>query len=630
MRRHVILNAILAIGCWIAASHIASAQTDVIDNNAIISMVRWHLTEAEIIADIRRNQANFDLSPATINVLKNNGVSDAVIDEMFAANKSSLTNSKVDDSEGVKPAPRNPISTSDAPAPNPQPSALAPVNIHAKSTSASTTGATQPVIAAHTPQRLAEAIGVAPTTTPICDANASGACVPVYHMSCPPANDGKTPNKTISLYFASGTSDPTRIDQSGAVCFEIRDFNDILYTPSFQVSETVPTGSALDYLQDAIKTVTGFSFGASTTNTSAAAAKNAAAKQQGITPAKGPAQCPSDLTNAITTAQAAAATFGAAMSQITPSKDNSGKFALVDWQTTTAEWGPVPYAYQQFEAAVSHVIADLSLEDVDVCTDDVKAAAEAIVIDTYLPARGTYTSLASHVASDHVVRMTSQVHSTSSYSIIVQANYPSGTVSGGSKTFSLTAGRKILSSSGGFLVTEVPSTSYASVTAPSGMANPATQNVLAVNNPGGPSLGLTALLHVYLPTIRSGRTTLLPLNGYNWGLALAAGPTYNLSNGKADTSKFGLFTGVSFHIRNQLFLTPGVNLAEYSNWPVGFSAAGQVIPANVGTPTGVSRWTARFGFAITFKIKDFGQSTTATASAPATKPPATSAPAKTP
>jgi hypothetical protein len=461
-------------------------------------------------------------------------------------------------------------------------------------------------------------------TPPVCDAHTTTACVPAYHVPCPLANNGKSPSKTISLYFISGTSDPTRVDDSGVVCFEVHDFNDILYTASFQVTETVPTGSALDYLQDAIKTVTGFSFGGSTTNTTAATAKNAAAAKKGITPSPSSLQCPAELISAITTAQGAAAQFGTALSEIDPGKNASGKINLVDWRTTTFKWQPIPGIYRQFEAAVSQVIADLQLENVDVCTDDVKAGAEAVVVDTYLPARATYLSLASHVASDHVVRMTSQVHSTNSYTVAVQANFPSGDVNGGSKTFSLAAGRKILSSSGGFLITGVPSTSYSSVTAPSGMKTPApaTQNVLAVSNPSGPSLGLTALLNVYLPNIGK-----LPLNGHNWGLAMAAGPTYNLSNGKADTSKFGLFAGMSLHLRGQLFLTPGVNLGEYSSWPVGFSQAGQVIPANVGTPTGITRWTTRFAFTITYKIKDFGQSTTPTPVTPST---ATTQQAKTP
>jgi hypothetical protein len=157
-------------------------------------------------------------------------------------------------------------------------------------------------------------------------------------------------------------------------------------------------------------------------------------------------------------------------------------------------------------------------------------------------------------------------------------------------------------------VTYVPNPSYASVTAPNGTT--ATQNELAVNNPTGPTIGLLALVDVYLPNIE-GHKFHIPLNGSAWGLAFSAGPSYNVSNGKADTTKFGLFAGPSLHIRNQFFLTPGFNLGQYSAFPQGFTQPGQVIPPNTGTPTGVPRWTTRFAFALTYKIKDFGQSTTA-------------------
>ena len=598
MRIRLMSSLVVVVTLLSCASLLADDQPTVLDNDSIVQMVEWHIKDAAIVAAIGRNQTNFDLSPSTIKLLQASGVSGAVIDSMFAATKKASKASAsaiMPSAAGIKPNPG---------AANPG-------------------AATSTVIPAHTPQRLAEASGASAVTPAI---------VP-FHMPCPLARNGKFPKRTISLYFLSGTSDPTRVDDPGAVCFEVNDFNDILYTPSFTLTETAPTDSALSLLQDAIKTVTGFSFGGTTTDNSAAAAKNAANAAnaaKGIAPAKPPAQCPTELVNAITTAQGAAGRFGDALSQIDPGKDSSGNINLVDWRTTRAKWQPVPEAYQQFEAAVSNVISDLQLSNVDVCTNDVKAAAEAVIIDTYLGtatspgARTTFTALASHVASDHVVRFTSDVHPTSTYTAKVTANYPAGSLANGSVTFSLAAGRTILSSSGGFLVTEVPSPSYSSVTAPSGMTTPATQNVLAVNNPNGPSVGLTALLNVYLPSIYSSDgSKILPLNGHAWGLALSVGPTYNLSNGKADTSKFGLFAGLSVHIRNQFFLTPGVNLGQYSNWPVGFSKAGQVIPANVGTPTGVSRWTTRFAFALTYKIKDFGQSTTPTPLTPATTTPGT-------
>jgi len=100
------------------------------------------------------------------------------------------------------------------------------------------------------------------------------------------------------------------------------------------------------------------------------------------------------------------------------------------------------------------------------------------------------------------------------------------------------------------------------------------------------------------------------LNGRTYGLAISAGPTYGLTNGKSDASRIGFFGGISVHIWNQFFLTPGINVGQFSDFPQGYTKAGQVIPPNTGTPQGVNRITTRFAFGITYKIKDFGSATT--------------------
>jgi hypothetical protein len=95
-----------------------------------------------------------------------------------------------------------------------------------------------------------------------------------------------------------------------------------------------------------------------------------------------------------------------------------------------------------------------------------------------------------------------------------------------------------------------------------------------------------------------------PLNRRNFGLTLSAGPVYDISQGKADTSRLGVFTGLSVHLWNRLFVTPGVHFGEFADFPQGFHAAGEPVPANFGTPTPVTRWTGHFAIAITFKGKD--------------------------
>jgi hypothetical protein len=423
-------------------------------------------------------------------------------------------------------------------------------------------------------------------------------------------NEGKPPSYMISLYYPSATSDPSEIEESGATCLEVREFNDILYTAGFQLEETPPQDNAFADLKGAITSITSFSLGSNSTNSVAASAKKntkqaAANRALGVVaPSVATPQCPQQLLDAITLAEGLMSTFSGSLTTMIPSPDSKGNVPLISVEETSSKWPSVSASYDAFEGSVVNLISALQVEDADVCTDDVKAKAESIVLDAYLPSRYKYEDLSSRQASDHVARTTAHLNATSAYTVTVQASFPSGTVSNGTKSFTLAAGQKILTTSGGFLITEVPATSYSSVTAPNTTGATSTQNVLGVNNAGMPSLGLTALVNVYLPIFHDLRW----LNNSRYGWAVAAGPSYNLSNGKADTSKFGLMAGLSFHIHGQFFATPGVNIGQYSNWPVGFSQAGQVIPPNVGTPSGVNKWTTRFGFAVTYKIKDFGES----------------------
>lgn len=159
------------------------------------------------------------------------------------------------------------------------------------------------------------------------------------------------------------------------------------------------------------------------------------------------------------------------------------------------------------------------------------------------------------------------------------------------------------------MISELPARSYQSVTVPSGKSTPATQNVLGIDNFSGPRVGVTALLNIYIPDIPLKHGNRIPLNGRNWGLALSGGPTYAVSGNSADTSQWGLLFGPTVHIRNQFFVTPGVNIGQFADFPLGYTRAGQIIPANTGTPNPVKRYTARFAVGVTYKIKDFGQGT---------------------
>ena len=99
------------------------------------------------------------------------------------------------------------------------------------------------------------------------------------------------------------------------------------------------------------------------------------------------------------------------------------------------------------------------------------------------------------------------------------------------------------------------------------------------------------------------------LLGEEFGVAFSAGPVYRAGAGSASStvSNVGMFTGLSVHLWERVWITPGFHFAEFSDLPRGFSAGnGLQVPAGYPTSfTGVNRWTTRFGIGITFKASDF-------------------------
>jgi hypothetical protein len=138
--------------------------------------------------------------------------------------------------------------------------------------------------------------------------------------------------------------------------------------------------------------------------------------------------------------------------------------------------------------------------------------------------------------------------------------------------------------------------SYSSVTAPDPADPTKTNNVLSVDGGGGARPALAALLNYHIPSLSTRRV----------GLAVSAGPLFDIANGKADTSHFGFFGGPSLHLWNRLYLTPGIHFGEFADLPLGFSQAGQPIPTGMGTPAARKRYTAHFAFGITFKASELG------------------------
>jgi hypothetical protein len=95
------------------------------------------------------------------------------------------------------------------------------------------------------------------------------------------------------------------------------------------------------------------------------------------------------------------------------------------------------------------------------------------------------------------------------------------------------------------------------------------------------------------------------------GLAISTGPVIRISSASS-TSSFGYFAGIGVHLYHRFYISPGFNLGQFADNPPGLSS-GSTVPAGIGTPIPINRWTWRFGFALTYKTKDFsslGLSTT--------------------
>jgi hypothetical protein len=193
-----------------------------------------------------------------------------------------------------------------------------------------------------------------------------------------------------------------------------------------------------------------------------------------------------------------------------------------------------------------------------------------------------------------VVYYERELDATDTANLVATPSYAG--VEANSKTFHFSPCFGILSASAGFVLTRLPARAYASATAPDPNDMTKTQNVLRVDYGAGIRPALVALLTANIPH----------LNSRNYGLGVTAGPLFDISNGMADTSHFGFFGGVSVRFTPWVYLTPGVHFGEFADFPQGFTRPGQVVPADTGTPTPVKRYTGRFAFAVTFKIKDLG------------------------
>lgn len=556
---------------------IADSADEILSNESILSLLKMKASPGEIVGIIERNLTNFDLSASGIAKLNGDGVNSDVLEAMWRA---TLKASK----------------TASAPAAGQKPRAMARELTQAqqaadRTDSKNELGPTSPAtcdkVKLHSEDRLSQAKRVQADPT-----SGDYPHLPAYDEGCPLTEDESVkgnptgrPFYRVRCDWKTGSITTSRVDHSGKYCFEVERVNNILYSYDFTLTRSEPQGSDFDLLKDVISKVK--DLGAGTAVTGPGKAAFATKLHCGL--------------EHLTLATKAAAALQDALSQLDPAKDSGAKPNSIPLEITLAKWQGVPGKFQDFEKELKDLIAELIAAppvNGTTCTECDLAQAEALVLDVYLPARDHYLKLRSRANSQHVARYSADIESTSAYDLVVKELSGNQPTSADSKTFHLDPGRKILVSSAGFLLTSLQARTYLSRTVPDtdDPTNTKIKNVLGVDGGGKARVAMTALLNYNLPW--------QPWR--NLGFAISAGPVFDITNGKADTSRFGFFGGGSVHLWNRLFLTPGVHFGEFADFPQGFDHSGQPIPEKTGTPTPTKRWTARFAFGITFRVGELG------------------------
>ena len=397
--------------------------------------------------------------------------------------------------------------------------------------------------------------------------------------------------RNINVDWAVGSVSPSQLKRSGNYCVTVSNLNTILYSYVVTVESEEVQGSPFDTLNAAIaplKTISGSS-GLAPTDTSAKGTALGVDRNK-------PFVHTCELPPLVDDVKRKASDLQQAFNALLPG-ETGGKKESVKLQTTLKAWEPIPDKFDSFADAAEILRLKLSTSSgVADCTAGQITDATNIV-GSYYKARVQYRDLFERVHSPHVVKVRADdLDAANNTKITVKESYYFAETNAKDLSLKVAAGYHLISASAGFLVTQVPARSYSSRTAPD-PANPtSTQNVLGVDYGAGMRPALTALLHYNLPFIRQSRLS----------LALSVGPVYDISGGKADTSKFGFFGGVSARFSQWLYITPGFHIGEFADFPQGFTRAGQVIPTNTGAPVPVKRYTTRFAMAVTFKVKDLG------------------------
>src|SRR5205823_1998236 len=118
-----------------------------------------------------------------------------------------------------------------------------------------------------------------------------------------------------------------------------------------------------------------------------------------------------------------------------------------------------------------------------------------------------------------------------------------------------------------------------------------------------------ALLNYRIPGLQWSHETV--------GFSASSGLVIPFGTTDSKASGLGWFGGLSLHLYHRLFISGGVHVGEFADFPYGMRN-GSVVPASYGDLNPVKRETGRFAFSVTYQTASFG-SKAATPKSTATK-----------
>lgn len=384
---------------------------------------------------------------------------------------------------------------------------------------------------------------------------------------------------TIKVDWAqAGSISPSKLSRSGDYCIEVDGVNNLLF--GYGVGATTTSGT-IDDLSNLLPFIPGAI--ASTGKTKIGADAVQASSTNSST-------C--HIHELLPALHDPASSVASLLLQFQPQKPAKGKYPSVSLDDSLSTWGQVKPAYDEYVAALKALQAELANSD---CTSDTSLLADAVkAINSYPPMRDALEGVARRIGRSHTAILRQTLDCISGYDVTVKEQYSGLDTEASPKTYHLESGCDVLTLSGGFLLTQIQARSY-SIRNVTPVPPATTSTVLVVDGLSSIRPTLLALMNYHLPSRW--------LDSNKIGVALSAGPVIDVSSGKTDTSRLGFFGGVSMHLWSRLYITPGVHVGEFADFPTGFTAAGQPYSNSLGSPVPNKRYTARFGIAITFQTK---------------------------